>query len=63
MLLVHDDEADVRERREHRRARADHDVDLAAADALPLVVPLSVGQAAVQNRDLAGERLTEKRRR
>ena len=31
-------------RRKHRRARADHDVDVAAADPLPLVVPLAVGQ-------------------
>ena len=47
MLLVDDDEADVRERREDGRPRADDHVDVAAADALPLVVALAVGQAAV----------------
>ena len=57
MLLVDDDEAEPLERREHRRARADDDVDVAAADALPLVVPLAVGQAAVLNGDAVAERL------
>ena len=44
VLLVHDDQADALERREHRRPRADDDVDVAAADPLPLVVPLAVGE-------------------
>ena len=38
MLLVDDDQAEPRQRREHRRARADDDVHVAAADAPPLVV-------------------------
>ena len=45
----------LRERREHRRARADDDVDVAAADALPLVVALAVGEAAVLDRDALAE--------
>ena len=36
VLLVDDDQADVLERREDRRPRADDDVDLAAPDAVPL---------------------------
>ena len=61
MLLVDDDQADVLERREHRRARADDDVDVAAADALPLVVALAVGEAAVLDGDALAERLAEQR--
>jgi hypothetical protein len=38
VLLVDDDQADVLERRKDGRARADDDVDVAAADSLPLVV-------------------------
>ena len=57
MLLVDDDQADVGERREHRRPRADDDVDVAAADALPLIVALAVGEPAVLNRDAIAERL------
>ena len=47
MLLVDDDHADTCERREHRRPRPDDDVDGAAADAMPLIVALAVGQPAV----------------
>ena len=47
------------ERREHRRARADDDVDVAAADALPLVVALAVREAAVLDGDAVAERLAE----
>ena len=53
VLFVHDDEAGRGERREDRRTRADDDVDVAAADAMPLVVPFAVGEAAVLNRDAA----------
>ena len=55
MLLVDDDQAEPVERREHRRARADDDVDLAAAHAVPLVVPLAVGEAAVLDGDAVAE--------
>ena len=42
MLLVDDHEPEAGERREHGGARADDDVDVAAADALPLIVALAV---------------------
>ena len=56
MLLVDDDQPEARERREHRRPRADDDVDVAAPDAMPLVVALAVGQAAVLDGDALAER-------
>ena len=49
MLLVDHDEAEVLQRREHRRARADHDLHAARADVLPLVVPLARREMAVQH--------------
>ena len=52
LLLIHDDEADVPQRREHRRPGSQHDVRLATADALKLVIPLGQAQAAVQQRHL-----------
>ncbi len=61
MLFVDDDQAELVERREDRRPRADDDVDLAAPDALPLIVPLAVGQAAVLNGHAVAERLAEQR--
>ena len=45
-------------RREDGGARADDDVHVAAADAVPLIVPLAVGQAAVLNRDALAEAST-----
>ena len=66
MLFVDDDQPEAAERREHRRARADDDVDVAAADAMPLIVALAVGQAAVLDRhplaEGAAERLGDGRR-
>ncbi len=47
MLLVDDDEPNRAERREDGRAGADDHVDLAAPDAMPLIVALAIGQAAV----------------
>ena len=61
MLLVHDDEAEPLERREHGGARADHDVHVAAADALPLIVPLAVRERAVLDGDARAERAAEQR--
>ena len=49
------------ERREHRRARADDDVDVAAADALPLIVALAVREAAVLDGDALAERVRGRR--
>ena len=48
LFLIHDDETQLRQRREHRRARAQHDTGLAPADALVLIVPLRHAQATVQ---------------
>jgi hypothetical protein len=47
VLLVDDDEAETLDRREHGGARADDDIHQAAADALPLIVALPVGEPAV----------------
>src|SRR5439155_19151531 len=63
VLLVDDDEADALERREDRGSRADDDVHVAAADALPLVVSLAVGEAAVLDGDAVAEGLAEERGR
>src|SRR5207237_1748272 len=63
VLLVDDDEADALERRKDGRARADDDVDVAAADALPLIVALAVAEAAVLNGDAVAERRAEERGR
>ena len=61
MLLVDDDQADPFERREHRRARADDDIDVAAADALPLIVTLAIREPAMLDRHALAERLPEHR--
>ncbi len=56
MLFVDDDEAEVDERREHRRARADHDAHLAARDGAVGEEPLPRREPGVQHGDLlAGE--------
>ncbi len=55
MRLVEDDEAEPRERREDRRARAHDRVHVSAARALPFGGPLAVGQAAVEERDPVAE--------
>ncbi len=49
----------ARERRKHGRTRADDDVDVAAADAMPLIVALAVGEAAVLNGHPLAERAAE----
>src|SRR5439155_16559047 len=51
VLLVDDDGAEVAERREDGRAGADGDALLAAAEGEPGVVPLAVGEGAVQHGD------------
>jgi hypothetical protein len=56
MLLVDDDDAKSRERREHSRSRAHDNVYVAAPDAMPLVMALAIGQPAVLNRDALAER-------
>ena len=59
MLLVNHNQSHLLEWREHRRAGADDDIDVAAADALPLVVALAVGKAAVLDGDAVAERVAE----
>ena len=51
MFLVDHDQPDRWQWREDRRAGADHHVDLAGADAVPLVVTGAVRQAAVLHGD------------
>ena len=52
VLLVHDDDAQVGQRREDGRPRADDDVGQAGRDLLPEAMPLGGGQAAVQDGDV-----------
>ena len=55
VLLVHDDRAEVLERREDRRARANGDPLATLLEREPFVIPLAVAQRAVQHRDLVAE--------
>ena len=55
MLLVDDDHAEPGERREHRRARADRDPRVAAAQPRPLAQPRGLRQPGVQDRDEVAE--------
>ena len=63
VLLVDDHEAELRERREDGRARADGDPRLAAAQAQPLVVALALAELRVQHRDRVAEARLEARDR
>ena len=49
MLLIHEDQPEIRQRREHGGARADHDARHALADAVPLVETLALGEIRVQH--------------
>ena len=51
VLFIDDDDAQVRHRREDRRARADDHLAWPLRDLLPVAVPLGGGQAAVEDRD------------
>ena len=55
LLLIHDDKSEIRQRRKHRAARAEHDPHVAAADALPLVVALRQLKSAVEHGDVLAE--------
>ena len=59
VLLVDADHPERRERREHGRPRADDDRSLARDDPLPLVAPLSLGQARVEKCDAVTEARAE----
>ena len=55
VLLVDADHTEPGERREHGRARTDHDRRRPGGDALPLVAPFRLGQRRVQDRDAVAE--------
>ena len=61
MLLVDDDEPDVGDRREDRRARADADLRLAGAQPVPLVAALPGRELGVQDGDGVPEAVDEAR--
>ena len=62
VLLVDDDDAQRAHRREHGRARAQRDADLARPQAPPGRQPLARRQRAVQHRDVVAEAGPEARR-
>src|SRR6185437_16828836 len=51
VLLVDDDRAEIPQRREDRRTRADGDLLPSVAQRQPFVIPLAVAQCTVQHRD------------
>ena len=55
VLLVDDDQADVGERREHRRSRAHADARLPGPQPEPLVVPLALAEPGMEHRDDVAE--------
>ena len=55
VLFVDDDRAEIRERREHRGARADRHTAFAAAQRDPRIIALAVAQAGVKDRNLTPE--------
>ena len=55
VLLVDDDQPDVGERRHDRQPRPDHDVDVARPDPPPLVGPLPLPEARMDERDAGVE--------
>ncbi len=59
LLLVDADEPQSRQRREDRRACADHDRRLAGRDAFPLVAPLRLRQSRVEASDAVSEAVAE----
>ena len=59
VLLVDHDQAEVGERQEQRRARADHDADAALGDRPPGLAPLEAGQAGMPRRRRAAEAVLE----
>ena len=61
MLLVDNDDADARQRREHRRSRADDDIHITTTDAVPLIVAFTVRETAVLNSDAIAERAAKER--
>ncbi len=62
VLLIDDDQAGRGERRKYRGPRADHDVDIAPPDAVPLIVSFAVRQPAVLNGNRRPEARAKERR-
>ncbi len=59
MFFIDDDQPETSQGREDRRPRAHHHVHFATADAMPLVVALTVRQSAVLDGHAAAEGLSE----
>ena len=59
VFLIDDEDADIRKRREHRRARADDHARLARADAPPFVEMLSLRKAGMEDGRVRAEALME----
>ena len=55
MFFIDDDETETGNRREHRRASADDDIDLSMTDLLPLRPAFRLGEGAVKHADLLWE--------
>ena len=62
VLFIDDDQANLRQRREDGRTRADDDIDLSAVNPVPLIVALAVRQSAVLNGHARTERAAKERR-
>ncbi len=59
MLLVDDDQAEIGEGQEQRRARADHDAHPAFGDGAPGLAPLEAGEARMPRRGRRAEAVLE----
>ena len=55
LFFIHDDQAEIFERREDGGARADYYARFAVADAPPFACSFGIGQCAVQDGDLFAE--------
>ena len=49
VFLIDEDQAEIRQRRKHRRTRADDDARLALANAMPFVEALALRKMRMQN--------------
>ena len=59
LLLIHDHQRQIRNRSEHRRARAHYHARLSALDAMPLLRPLLIRQRRVQNSNFFTEHMMQ----
>ena len=55
LFFIHDDQAEIFERRENGGARADYYASFAVADAPPFARSFGIGQRAVEDGDLVAE--------